>query len=470
MPELLITPRQALEELARRKLREVKAEQAPAWFHEYQREAWSCNAMEAVCLAGSQGGKTAIQAYWLLRELKRCFEFIKSQGSGVALYVGPTLELLRKQAIPAFRRLFESELNLGKFTENPGKFVFSDEGLIRVFGTAEFPVSVHFVYANDSSNLESVTACCAVWDEAGQKENKRESHEALNRRLNVARSAGFGRALYGTTPYEWGWFKNFCDSLPDGAVITFPTWANPKIDRAVIEAEKERMPLWRWEMMYLGRFTRPAGQVFDCFDDQHNVYVGTVPQKWPRMLGIDFGLVNMAGVSLAQEMSEDGPTGRYYLHARYKEAGPDMRHHAQGLIMAAGAFPQYAQGGSHQESGWRQSLQLGGLHCGEPVERSVEVQIARLYAAVKARRLLIHKDLRDVLDEVYTFSYVLDEAGQPTDKLDGEQKYHYIAALRYIADYVFRDIQVGLIGSRLGVTAGSLEAGKGFKIFRRGGT
>src|SRR5690242_6495019 len=47
------------------------------WFHAKQSEASHSGELETVIVAGTGGGKTAMQSPWLLREIQRCAPLIK---------------------------------------------------------------------------------------------------------------------------------------------------------------------------------------------------------------------------------------------------------------------------------------------------------------------------------------------------------------------------------------------------------
>lgn len=89
-------------------------EKAPDWCHEGQLEAWEDERVDVIACAGTQGGKTALNPYWLLRECYRTRELAKELGYANYIYAGPTLTLLEAQAIPAFESLFCDELKLGR--------------------------------------------------------------------------------------------------------------------------------------------------------------------------------------------------------------------------------------------------------------------------------------------------------------------------------------------------------------------
>lgn len=477
-------------ELAKRGANRLDASLPPDWFHEGQIKGWQSRAMDIVACAGTQGGKTASESPWLLREIQRCAPLILKLGLGNFICAGPTLTLMQAQAIPQFRDLFEGEHRLGKFISGQKpKFHFSDEGAKRLLGFY-CPITIHFAYTNDSSNLESVTALGGTWDEAGQKENKLASYRAYNRRLKAARSttfgqmrdwiladpkrtsqlqwwldsyykaegpeARFGRRYWGTTPYEWGWFK---DLVVDPAIEkrdgfefhNWPSWMNPLVSESECRKELDNgMPLWEWQMMYQGMFTMPAGAIFDCFDAQHNTckrFVATentcpqgIPLEWRRWPGMDFGNVNTAAVKIAEELEElpDGrwgkPTGRLFVYQEYAKRGDDAAEHSRALKLGEPRRLIGAGGNANTESGWRQAYSAQGVILVEPPKdlRDVEVQIQCVYGSIKKRELVFFDDLQGTIGQIRHMSRELDDSGRPTKKIKDEQLYHFVAALRYL--------------------------------------
>ena len=417
-------------------------EKAPEWFHEGQLQAWDAKTTGIVITAGAQSGKTAMMPYWLAREIHQCKDLIKELGRGDFLYLGPTLTLLDAQAIPKFIQLFQDEWKLGKmnYSTKP-KFVFSAAGSRKILGFSA-PLTVHFAYANDPNNLESLTALGAVWDECGQAENKEASYEALQRRLSVARSKGKGRILFGTTPYEWGWFKrrvydvakNFAE---DYACFNFPTWMNPLQSREAIEKYLlEGMPKWKWEMMYLGLFTKPAGMIYDCWDHQENTCDRfDIPQDWKIYTGHDFGQVNTACVFLAHDPDND----IFYLFATYHRGGLSGVEHAQNLVSFFGK-PQWAVGGAKSEDEWRREYSRGGLYVQKPPIGDVELGIDRVYRLIKQRKLVVFRDLTNIIGEISTYSRKLNDSGEIQGKdIENKNAYHRLDALRYICSYLVND-------------------------------
>lgn len=448
--------------------------QPPDWFHDGQKAVFASTAQDVVACAGNQGGKGWTQPEWLLRELQRCAPIIRRDGWGTVIFAGPTLTLLSAQTIPTLRRVFEDREKLGRqILGNKPSFRFSREGVRKLLGfDIDDILKVDFAYANDSSNLESTTAIIGVWDEAGQKENKQESLEAFNRRLGVARSttfadvlqyapdwwierfynvegpdATFGRRLWGTTPYEWNWFKNLVYDLAlarrDGFdLVNWPSWMNPRQSREKCEAVRATMPEWRWQMMYLGLFTKPAGVIYDTFDyAEDTIDDFEVPDSWPKWPGVDFGAINLAGVVLTEvpESVKDFRVGDVHIppktlllireyHAGRQKTYPD--HIA--AIRGPYKLQTGAGGNKHGEDDSREAFRANGMPLEEPPVNDVEVGIGCVYAQVKSKGLKVFRSCTGIIADFQGYSREVDVNGDPTEKIADKSSWHRLDALRYL--------------------------------------
>ena len=420
---------------------------------------WDSDALDVVACAGTQGGKSRLQPEWLLREVQRCAPLIRMMRSGKFIYAGPTLTLLSAQVIPKFREIFQEQEQLGRLMEgNKPAFKFSPAGLQKVLGFSDCPVTIHFAYTNDSSNLESMTAFGGAWDESGQKENKQDSYGAYNRRLKLARSttfasvaeyapdwwkewygdlegpaATFGRRLWGTTPYEWNWFKTeVVDRAEAGqegfGLYNWPSWENPLVSELECRAELTKgMALWQWEMMYLGQYTRPAGAIYDTFDwglDTCEAF--PIPPTWKVYPGVDFGSVHMGAVIIA----EDPTTKTLYVVDEYLAGNRSFSEHAAAI--RKNYTLQVGAGGSHQEEGWREAFRTNGLPLDEPPVSSVEVGIGCVYQQVKTHSLKIFRSCSGTTGEMQLYSRELGADGHPSETIKNKSEYHRVDALRYI--------------------------------------
>lgn len=399
-------------------------------FHAGQWRAWQSLARFVVVLAGTQGGKTSFGPHWLYREIQR-------KGAGDYMVVTPTFQLLELKALPEFRKLFESILSLGRFIASPvRKFVFSEAGEIRTFGSKQkTPTVVYFGYAADPESLESATVKAAWLDEAGQKKFKLGSWEAVLRRLSLA----IGRVLVTTTPYDLGWLKQklwdrWKAGDKDVEVARFDSTENPSFPPEEFERARRDLPAWKFDLFYRAIFTRPAGLIYDSFNEEVcKIPRFALPDSWPRHLGLDFGGVNTAGLFYAEEPG----TPRLFLYREYKAGGRTAKEHAEALKKGEPMTPNCV-GGSHSEGQWRQEFRAGGLPVREPDVKDVEVGIDRVYGTHKRNEIYVFDDLSGYLEEKQTYARELDANGEPTEKIEDKQTFHFMDAERYIVGWLKR--------------------------------
>lgn len=397
-------------------------------FHPGQWRAWESARRFVLVLAGTQGGKTSFGPHWLYREIRRC-------GPGDYMVVTPTFQLLELKALPELRKLFESTLRLGRYLASPvRKFVFSEAGEVRTYGAKQkTPTTIYFGYAADPESLESATVKAAWLDEAGQKKFKLGSWEAVLRRLSLS----VGRVLVTTTPYDLGWLKQklwdrWRAGDADIDVVRFDSTENPAFPQSEFERAERDLPRWKFDLFYRAIFTRPAGMIYDCFDEkQHTCPRFAVPKEWPRFLGLDFGGVNTAGLFYAEEPG----TKRLYLYREYKAGGRTAKEHAAKLKEGEPMIPRCV-GGSHSEGQWRSEFAAGGLPVMEPDIKDVEVGIDRVYGAHKRGEIIVFDDLSGYLEEKLTYARELDANGEPTEKIEDKQTYHFMDAERYVVGWL----------------------------------
>lgn len=405
-------------------------------FHRGQAQAWASERRIILVLAGTQSGKTSFGPHWLLREIKR-------RGPGDYLAAAPTFPLMTLKMLPEFLRVFKTTLRLGEFVGSPTrKFTFSPEGCRKIFHadtTSQGETCVFFGHAQDPDSLESATAKAAWLDEAGQKKFRLESWEAILRRLSLH----LGRVLITTTPYGLGWLKQqLWDRWESGDphidVIRFDSTENPSFPREEFERARLSLPAWKFDLFYRAVFTRPAGLIYDCFDEKkHIVPPFRLPKDWQRYVGLDFGGVNTAAVFFAEEQK----TKRLYLYREYKAGGRTAAEHSAAIREGEPMIP-ICVGGSKSEGQWRSEFQAGGLPVQEPAvvgPDSVEVGINRVYGAIKRDEVYICSNCLGVLDEMRSYSRILDGMGQPTEEIEDKSSFHFLDAVRYILGWVKDD-------------------------------
>ncbi len=427
-------------------------------FHRGHRRAWKSQKRFVTVLAGTQSGKTEFGPPWLHREIAKC-------GPGDYLAVGPTYPLLSLKVIPAFLRLFKTILNLGEFVASPiRKFTFSPDGERRTFGrVSDEGTHVYFGHATDPDALESATAKAAWLDESGQKKFKLASYQAILRRLEIHQ----GRVLQTTTPYNLGWLKQKLydpwlkagRNHPDIDVINFSSLMNPIFPRAGWDRAQRDLPRWQFDMFYRGIFTRPAGLIFDCFTDAMKVPPFKIPDAWERFVGLDFGGINTAATFWAKE-----PKGPYYAYREYwPRVNRTAAEHVAEVLKGEPRLPT-AAGGSGSEDQWRREFAQAGLSVREPPVKEVEVGIQRAYGAINRGEVRVFSDLEHTLDELGSYSRVLDDMGQATEKIDDKESYHLIDSCRYLFSWLARAENRFDVGTAPGVHGNVLdELGSAFQ-------
>jgi hypothetical protein len=399
--------------------------------HPGQTEAWDSTARFTFIFAGTQSGKTSFMPLWMWREIQRTWR----QGEpNDYLAVTASYDLFKLKLLPAFRELFEHTLRVGRYWSGSRVIELADPA------TGEFRASrcddamagrIILRSASAGGGLESATARAAVLDECGLDEFPLEAWEAVLRRLSLSQ----GRVLAGTTVYNLGWTKaevydRWARGDPDYRVVQFDSTENPAFPAEEFQRARDTMPEWRFRMLYQGQFARYAGMVYDCWDESlHVVDDHPLPPSWPRWVGIDPGAVNTAMVWLA----ENPDTGVFTLYRESLRGGLSTRDHCRRAVQD-GALENVAGwfGGAPSEDQQRMDWAAEGVPVMRPPVSDVEAGIARVYALLKARRLVVFRSCRGVLDEIGSYRRRVDANGQVLEEIVDKRAFHRMDALRYV--------------------------------------
>lgn len=421
-------------------------------FHAGQRKAWASTKRTILLLAGSRAGKTSFAACWLYREMK-------DRGAGDYLIAAPSYQLIDKAAGPTVTEIFQNFFSLGTMGRRPWRFTVSKEGEKRLWGAEQDkPTRIIFGHADDPDSLEAMQIKAAWLDEAGQTRFRPLSWEAIRyRRLAIDK----GRAIISTTPYNLGWLKSQIydpwkaanENHPEIDVFQFSSLLNPAFDREEYERAERALPQWRFNMMFRGLFTKPAGIIYEAFDpDTHVIPAGELKAAmdgWPRYLGLDFGGVNTAAVFVARNPEN----GNLVVYREYRKGNASAAEHCYWLQKDEPPFEACA-GGSRSEGQWRREFATGGatpqgvatgLQIHSPgirgivgVLSEVEVGISRVNGAFKRDQLSVSSDCQELLDELATYSRVLNDRLEPTEEIEAKETFHHLDSLRYIIGYLMR--------------------------------
>ena len=376
-------------------------------------------------LGGTQVGKTVLTPHWLYRE-------VKEKGAGDYLMVTATFPLLNLKMLPEFLKVFRDTYHLGEYSESKKVFTFDKRGEKMMWGEVQKQQTrIIFGSAVNPEQIESATAKAAVLDEAGQRQFRRGTWEAVLRRLSLAE----GRILITTTLYQLGWLKlEVYDKWKAGdesvKVIQVDSIENPMFPLNEYRRAQATLPDWKFQMFYRGRYSQPAGLIYDSFDTANCVLDRfDIPKEWNCYVGHDFGGVNPAALFTAVEPT----TGNLFRYREYRVTGKSAKEQVKELReISQGERIIKRVGGAPHEDGWRQAYSDAGWKIEKPFTKEVEVQIDSVYGLHKQNKIFVFRDMHDYLAEKTTFSRELDETTyEPTEDIEDEQKFHLMACERY---------------------------------------
>ena len=387
-------------------------------FHAGQWLTWKSEARITAMLAGSQSGKTVFGPHWMHREIER-------KGEGDYLVGTATFPLLNLKLLSEYRLVFCELLHWGKYAERNGTHTITSlDGKSRII----------FFSATNPESIESATAKAAHLDEAGQKQFRQDTWQAVNRRLAIHQ----GRILITTTLYTLGWLKtDVYDRWKAGDksidVIQFDSIANPAYPMEEYERAKASLPPWKFAMFNRGRYETPVGLVYDSFNESCIIDRFVIPKEWPVYVGHDFGSANPAALFVAVS-----PVGEFFVFAEYMPGpGKAAHEHVEAWQKITAGYNVIARIGGNQttEQDSRDLYTSHGWPIIMPRQRLVSEQVLRVIGAHRLNKIKAFRDLQGYLDQKQTFSYELDDKYQPTDKYEDEETFHLLAAERYLHTY-----------------------------------
>jgi hypothetical protein len=399
--------------------------------HEGQARVWLSLARFILMLAGTQGGKTSFGPIWLWREITRTADI---RGGNDYLAITTSYPLFALKMLPEMRKWFEYTLGIARYWNGPRVLELKDPRTGTYWARTAADLMwgrIILLSVGSGGGLEAATAK-AVWlDEVGQDEWDILDWEAVLRRLSLAR----GRVLGTTTVYNMGWTKTeWYDKWADGNkeydVVQFDSVENPAFPREEFEAAATRLPDWRYEMFYRGRYAKPAGLIYNVFDEALLAEDVDHPQEWDRMVTFDFGGANQ--VMLWWVLS---PAGVWTVYDEYHGGGKSTAEHAtyvkeRDLPFRELKVIQYV-GGAGSEGQQRRDWSAEGVPIEEPPDVGVEPGIDRVIELFKTGRLKIARRCKGLRHELATYRRKLGDDGQPTEEIMDKRKFHRLDALRY---------------------------------------
>lgn len=365
-------------------------------------------------IAGTGGGKTMTGYWWLHSRMEAYPGFTW----GVA---EPTYKMLDRVILNSSD---PDRPSLEQYLRSVGHHpaLSKGEGIIKTdFGQI-------YLYTAENPNTMQGAPVKGFWlDEGGQMSLL--AHETALQRCSMMQ----GQELITTTPYNLGWLLTEIVNKK-GTGIAVEQWRSidrPGYPRESYEFMRQRLPAWRFAMLYDAQFEKPAGLIYSTFNESVCLIDRfPIPKEWLVYSGHDFGPDNPAALFTAQ----DPATGNFYHFVEYLPgAGISVYERVEAFKTQMKGFNVLRRvGGSPQEDETRQAYNAHGWIISASKIKHVEPQIDKVVGMHQLNKIYVFRDLVHYLDEKRTFSRKLDESGQVTMEIDNEAKFHLMACERYL--------------------------------------
>ena len=377
-------------------------------------------------IAGTGAGKTMTGYWWLHSRM----EAYPGQTWGMAEPTWPMLDKIIFNSSDPGRPTLEQYLR--SVGHHP--VLSKGERIIRTdFGQI-------YLYTAENPNTMQGAPVKGFWlDEGGQMSLL--AHETVLQRCSMLQ----GQELITTTPYNLGWLLTEVVNKK-GHGIAVEQWKSidrPGFPRESYEFMRQRLPPWRFAMLYDAQFEKPAGLIYQAFNESVCVVDRfPIPYSWLVYVGHDFGADNPCALFYAQ----DPGTGNFFLFHEYLPGtGLSANEHVINLkkiIRLPGEegkdnpktynVIKRVGGSKAGEDDSRQLYTAHGWPINEPKIGKVEPRIDKVTGLHQLNKIFAFRDCAHYLDEKRTFSRKLNDAGQVTLDIENESRFHCLSAEQYI--------------------------------------
>lgn len=337
------------------------------------------------------------------------------------LIVAPTYKILVQSTLPPYLNIMRG---CGTFNKADMTFKINGGG------------TVYMRSGTDPDSIVGITNVRAVWgDEAGLF--------SLYFSENIAARAAFrgAQVLYTTSPYALNWLykdiirpkmKN-ASSRSDVTLIQAASWENPYFPKDVIERNRATMDDRRFRALFGGEWTRAAGLVYDCFNEDENQCESfSMPAGTRFFGGVDWGYTD----PFVLKIRAITPSGNHYGVSEFYKSGLTISDIVSVIKQKNAIFKMAAVYCDPSQPAHIEELCRNGIPA-MAADNNIRLGIDRHYELMKTRRLKYFKGLNpNTIDEIETYHYPApDELGPDDDtkeQLPVDQHNHANDAERYI--------------------------------------
>jgi phage terminase large subunit len=315
----------------------------------------------------------------------------------IIIVSAPSYKMLKRVALEYIVTFF-NKLNI-KFVLNKSELSFKTH-----FGM------IYCISADDPNAMQGIVANCIIGDESGLFD-KSWLDVAIQRTSFTG-----GQILLTTTPYSSNWLLDvYNDETGDVEVIKVSSRDNPLFPKAEIQRAKERLPPWKFKMLYEADFTTPSGKIYSevTYAERFN-YNGSF-----TFCGLDFGYNNPTAYIKVAEIGDV-----FYVVECWKESeltidGIDKKLQKTNDIIY----------GDPASKDTLETLKERGYRI-RTANKEVLGGIFFLESLFYQKKLIVFDDLKILKDEIDNYTWKLDRRGEQVDAPKKEND-HLLDALRY---------------------------------------
>lgn len=364
-----------------------------------QQQALLSQAKITAVLTGIQWGKSTVGA---VRQKVRMHRYTEEDDAFII--AAPSYKIMQQSTLPAFLNIMRG---LGDYNRSDAVFRMTGGGIC------------YMRTATEPDSVVGVTNVRGIWLDEGGKVSRYFWENLL------ARSAIRQCQIDVTSsPYTLNWvYKDIVrpkmrdpEAHPDVSLFQAASRDNPHFPQAEWDSNRLRMDPRRFKMMFGGEWDRPAGLVYDCFDEVENQCEPTVlPPGTRYFAGVDWGFAH----PFVMKIRAVTPAGAHFGVAEFCRSGltladivPIVRQrvqvHGVQLVYCDPSQP------AHIEEFNRNGIKA------VPANNEIRLGLDRHYELLKTRRLKYFKGMNPhTLDELESYHYPEDgELGQDENAKD----------------------------------------------------
>lgn len=289
---------------------------------------------------------------------------------------------------------------------------------------------------NEPNSFQGIHAGTILADELGIPKEY-EALQVIRQRINFRKNAQLFAA---TTPYNWGplktdlydpWVNARDNGTLDECDIDYyqvKSIDNPFYSKEHYYSEEKKLPKWKFDMLYNGMFTRPAGLVYKKYNLIHVKDYPFDPRGdmrgWFVTGGVDFGYNAPTAIVW---VAENLKTKKKYIFDEHIERKMDL-----DKIEAILRKRRCTYYGDAASAGDIATLANHGIdiRSADKGPGSVEAGIRLLDTEFRTNELNVLDCCEYIQKELGLYSYQLDANGEPIDKIVKDND-HELDALRY---------------------------------------